>query len=141
MNGKQLVRSAIICMAGALVILGCAIGGSTARPTAIPPKAAPPTAVSKNPKAGIWNATAEFGTFKFVVNAAGNGVNEYDFDGSTVTTDDESGYPIKDSKFGSNLSFIVITGTFSSSTSASGTWKYVQKGGSGTWTATWAGPK
>ena len=99
---------------------------------------APSPAPTTTAKPGVWKATTNKNdTFTFVVNKKGTGINEYDFGGVNVKTDDEDGYPIKDSKFGSVLSGVTINGELTSYTTATGTWK--NDSGSGTWTAQWSG--
>lgn len=139
MSKKGLLRQRSGLLLTVLLLAGCS--GTPFHPTAIPPIPTPTTKLlgsPSGPQPGIWNATAEFGEFIFVVNSTGTGVNEYDFGGINIKTSDDEGYPIKDSKFGSMLDFIMIEGKFDSSTTASGTWKYLKKGGSGTWTAIWS---
>lgn len=133
--------AAAICF---LIVLVAAIGiGVVALQPSHSPlqggSSAPGGNTAVTPNSGAWEATTDWGTFRFVVNGAGTGVNEYDLPGSTITTTDPAGYPITSGKWGSSLSSITIQGQFDSSTTASGTWKYVGRGGSGTWTATWVG--
>jgi hypothetical protein len=141
-----LVAAAICFLIVLVVAIG--IGVVALQPSHSPSQGgsgAPGGNTAVTPNSGAWEATAEWGTFRFVVNDAGTGVNEYDLPGETITTTDPagsfdpSGYPIRSGKWGSSLSSITIQGQFDSSTTASGTWKYVGRGGSGTWTATWVG--
>lgn len=88
------------------------------------------------PKPGKWVATADFGVFEFYVNDNGTGIPKIDFGGVLVTTDDSTGYPINNNKFGMMLDFIRIDGEFDKSgVFAKGTWKYLKKSGAGTWSA------
>ena len=103
---------------------------------------------------GVWSATAGFGTFQLTVNSSGTAITQiaYTFQswqcgGATrsggVTVTPGSGWPITDRQFSfqNDLSAIhlsmTIQGSFTSSTTASGSWSGNSYGTtcSGTWTA------
>jgi hypothetical protein len=106
------------------------------------------------PQPGVWNATAGFGTFGLTVNSSSTAITQiaYHFQswqcgGVTrsggVTVTPGSGWPITDGQFSfqNDLSAIhlsmTIQGSFTSSTTASGSWSGNSYGTtcSGTWTA------
>jgi hypothetical protein len=138
-NKSLLIVGGIILL---LIICVCLVGGGLIAAKIIRDGGIPNTGINNGfvtPKPGLWRASSEFGPFTFVVSTHGAGINQFDFGGVNIKTDDEEGYPIRNSSFKSSLDFIWIEGTFTSGTAASGTWRYLKKGGSGKWTATWAG--
>jgi hypothetical protein len=144
-------------LAVSLSMLACA-SGMPSTPTLPPPT---PTSVLLTPKAGKWKATAEFGTFVFVVNSAGSAIESVDFNFTSLKCDGmihsggigvtySGGQKIETGKlrldtnlssdpFSSNREILVIAGNFSSNgETASGAWTDILGSAvcaSGTWTA------
>lgn len=133
-----------------------ACGGDSSTPSAPSTTSTPQVtspSVSNLPQPGIWAAKAEFGTFDLTVNETSTAITKiaYHFQswrcGSMtlsggVTITPSSGWSITNQQFSiqntiSSGLTMSIQGSFSSSTSASGSWN-ANSGGtacSGTWTS------
>lgn len=116
---------------------------------------APEQVAPSGPQSGDWAVDTDFGTFTFTVDASGTSVDQvaYQFSSFTcgsvthsggITVSRPDGWPITGSEFDIRndmspmMSLVVtVTGTFHSSTAASGTWEILSNGTScsGNWTS------